>query len=178
MATSYKNKMNALRCIETIQALTNTVQQWFLTRGEFPTRGEFEKLKGGILILHSENLKHCVLSCSTIRVANFQTLVWDLRLFVILQTSLLLFHIYWKPRLFCISHHKTTSKHPKTQKFRLFCKNFLWTWERLEKTGKASPLSWFLLCLGRPLVSGNAYVKHFAKFLDFFETQCWQLWEL
>ena len=37
----------------------NLLNQWFLTRGEFPTRGEFEKFKGGILILHSENLKHC-----------------------------------------------------------------------------------------------------------------------
>ena len=61
------------------------IKQWFLTRGEFPTRGEFEKFKGGGgLILLSENPKHCVLSCSTIRAANFQTLVWDLRLFVIL----------------------------------------------------------------------------------------------
>ena len=34
------------------------------------------------------------------RAANFQTLVWDLRLFVILQTFLLLFYICLKPRLF------------------------------------------------------------------------------
>ena len=106
-------------------ALLDDLEQWFLTRGEFPTRGEFEKLQGGILILHSENPKHCVLPCSTIKAANFQTLVWDLRIFVKLQTFLLLFYICWKPRLFCISHHKTTSKHPKTQKFRpYFAKTF------------------------------------------------------
>ena len=54
------------------------------------------------------------------RVANFQTLVWDLRLFVILQTFLLLLYICLKPRLFCTSHHKTTSKHPRIQKFWLY----------------------------------------------------------
>ena len=41
--------MNALRCIETIQALTNTVQQWFLTRGEFPTRGNLRNSRGEFL---------------------------------------------------------------------------------------------------------------------------------
>ena len=50
------------------------------------------------------------------------------------------FYICWKLRLFCISHHKTTSKHPKTQKFRLyfaktFCnfKNSLWPRQKLGK---------------------------------------------
>ena len=61
------------------------------------------------------------LSC---RVADSQTLVWDLRLFVRLQTFLLLFYICLKPRLFCTSHHKTTSKHPRIQNFWLhFAKN-------------------------------------------------------
>ena len=160
----------------TTQETSLPVQQWFLTRGKFPTREEFEKFKGGILILHSENQKHCVLSCSAIRAANFQTLVWDLRLFVILQAFLLLFYICWKPRLFCISHHKNTSKHPKTQKFKLyFAKTFCYP---KQKLGKRPPLSWFLLCLGRLMACGNAHVEHFAKFLDFFETQCWQLWAL
>ena len=151
--------------------------QWFLTRGEYPTKGEFEKFKGGILILHFENPKYCVLSYSTKRAANTQTLVWDLRLFVILQTFLLLFYICWKPRFFCIFHHKTTSKqHPKTKKFRLyFAKTFC---DPQTNTGKAPPLSWLLLRVGRPMACGNAYVEHFAKFLDFFETQCWQLWAL
>ena len=45
------------------------------------------------------------------RVANFQTLVWDFRLFVILQTFLLIFGT---------SYYKTTSKHPKIQKYLLY----------------------------------------------------------
>ena len=72
------------------------------------------------------------------------------------------FYICLKPKLFCTSHHKTTSKHPRIQEF---CKKFWWP---QTKTGKAPPLSWFLL--GRPMTCGNAYVKHFAKFPDFSET--------
>ena len=104
------------------------------------------------------------------RVANFQTLVWDLRLFVILQTFLILFYICLKPRLFGTFHHKTTSKHPRIQEF---CKKNLWF---QTKTSKALPPSWLLLCLGKPMTCGNAYFKHFAKSSDFFETQCWQPW--
>ena len=37
IAASYNNIGNAYDCLG----------QWFLTRGEFPTRGEFEKFKGG-----------------------------------------------------------------------------------------------------------------------------------
>ena len=49
-------------------------------------------------------------------VANLRILVWDSRLFVILQTFLLLFYT---------SHHKTTSKHPRIQEFWLyFAKSF------------------------------------------------------
>ena len=46
-----------------------------------------------------------------------------------------------------------------------------------EKNGKSAPTppSWLLLCLGRPMTCSNAYVKHFAKFPDFFKTQCWKL---
>ena len=29
--------------------------------------------------------------------------------------------------------------------------------------------SWLLLCLGRPMAHGNAYVKHLAKFPDVFK---------
>ena len=86
--TQYLHRIDSLVngkvCILLTDCIDNTcysiveqicINQWFLTRGEFPTRGEYEKFKGGILILHSENLKHCVLSCSTIRAANCQTLV-------------------------------------------------------------------------------------------------------
>ena len=48
----------------------------------------------------------------------------------------------------------------------------LWSWI----FGKASSLSWLLLCLGRPMASSYAYLKHFTKFPDFFETQCWRPW--
>ena len=66
---------------------------------------------------------------------NFQTLVWGLRLFVTLQTFLLLFCICLKPRHFCTSHHKTTSKRPRIQAFWLyFAKKFLW----LHKNGKSA----------------------------------------
>ena len=42
---------------------------------------------------------------------------------------------------------------------------------------KPPPPSW-LLRLGRPMACGNACVKHFEKFSDLFETQCWQpCWE-
>ena len=54
------------------------------------------------------------------RVASFQTLVWDLRLFVILQTFPLLFFICLKSRLFCTFHHTTTSKQSRIQKFLLY----------------------------------------------------------
>ena len=76
------------------------------------------------------------------RVANFQTLVWDLRLFVILPTFLLLFYECLKPRLFCKSHHKTTSKHPRIQEFWLyfakkFCDSRL-KWEKLPHPAGSS----------------------------------------
>ena len=44
----------------------------------------------------------------------------------------------------------------------------------LTKTVTSPLSSWLLLCLGRPMGCGKAYVKHFAKFPDFFETQCWR----
>ena len=108
--------------------------------------------------------KSSKLTCLTVnqwlifRVANFQTLVWDLRLFVILQTFLLLFHIYLKPRLSCTTHHKTTSKHPSTQEFWLyFAKKIL---RPQTKTGKAPPPIWLLPCLGRSMACSNANIKH------------------
>ena len=61
-----------------------------------------------------------ILHTPSIRVANFQTLVCDLRLFVILQTFLLLFLYMLKTKTFCTSHHKTTSNHPRIQDFRDF----------------------------------------------------------
>ena len=59
------------------------------------------------------------------RVANFQTLVWELILFVILQTFLLLFLYMLKTKTFLHILSQTTSKHPKIQKFWLyFAKDF------------------------------------------------------
>ena len=86
----------------------------------------------------------------------------DLRLFVILLTFFLLFYICLKPRLLCASHHKTTNSRTLT----LFCKKIL---QSQTKTEKAPPSSWLILCLGRLMTRGN-----FAKFSNFFETQCWQ----
>ena len=107
----------------------------------------------------------CLLRCETYiiviyRVANFQTLVWDLRLFVMLQTFLL---------LFCTSHHKTTSKHPRIQEFWLyFAKIFSDPRQKQEK---------------RPHPAGSSCVwaglwleVTVAMFSDVFETQCWQPW--
>ena len=102
-------------------------------------------------------------SAPTTRVANVQTLVWDLRLFVILQTFLLLLNIFSKPRLLCTPHHKTTSMHLEFKNFdSILQKNFVIS----DKSGKSAPPS---LCLGRPMAFGNAYVRHFTKFLDFFK---------
>ena len=109
---------------------------------------------------------------SASRAANLQTLVWDLRVFVILHTFLLLVYICLKPRPFCASHYKATSKHSRFWEFWLyFAKRFLWP---QTKTGKVPLPSWLLQWLGRLIACDNAYVKRFAKFPDFFETQCWQ----
>ena len=87
------------------------------------------------------------------------------RLFFILQTFLLLFYICLKPRLFCISHHKTTSEHHKNFDSILqkeFCDSRQKWEKRLHPVGSSVP--------------GQAYgLRYFAKFSDFFETQCWQL---
>ena len=84
------------------------------------------------------------------------------------------FYICLKPKLFCTSQHKTTSKHPRFPEFCLYCaKNFC---DSQTKTGKAPVPSWLLLCLGSPMPCGNAYVKPFTKFPDFFKTQLWQPW--
>ena len=68
------------------------------------------------------------------RVANFQTLVWDIRLFVIPPTLLLLFYIWLNPRLFGTFNRKTTTKHPKIQEFRIyFAKKFCGLRQKREK---------------------------------------------
>ena len=41
----------------------------------------------------------------------------------------------------------------------------------LDKNGKSVPTQ---LAPPVPMDCGNAYVKHFAKFPEFFVTQCWQ----
>ena len=45
-----------------------------------------------------------------------------------------------------------------------------------DKTGRMPFSLWHLQCLGSPMTCGNVYFKHFAKFLTFFNTQCWQTW--
>ena len=81
------------------------------------------------------------------------------------------FYICLKPRLLCTFHHKTTSKHPEFKNFDSILQKNSVTPDKNEKS--ASP-SWQLLCLGRSMACGNAYVKHFTKFPDFFETPRWQ----
>ena len=65
---------------------------------------------------------------------------------------------------------KPTASTQNSKLLTLFCKKISVT---SDKNGKSAPPSW-TLCLGRPMACGNAYVKHLAKFPDFFETQCWQ----
>ena len=73
------------------------------------------------------------------------------------------FYIYVKPRLVCTSYHKTTSKHPRIQEFWLyFAKKISKTSDRNRKS---SPTQ---LTPSVPMACGNAYVKHFTKFPDFF----------
>ena len=89
-------------------------------------------------VIHSRYDSFILLFLSIIdivnRVANFQTLVWDLRLFVILQTFLLLFCTCLKPRLFCTFHHKTTSKHPRIKEFWLYFAKISVTPDKNEKS--------------------------------------------
>ena len=83
-------------------------------------------------------------------------------------------YICSRPILFCTSHHNTTSsKHPRIHEwiFLTLLQKILWP---QTKTGKVPPPSWLLLCLGKPMACGNAYVTHFAKFPNLFEAQCWQ----
>ena len=109
---------------------------------------------------------------TNIRVANFQTLVWDLRLLVILQTFPRLFNICLKLPLFPIQSQKKTASTLKFQYFYSTSRNkFLWT---KTKTWKAPGSLWHLLYLNRSLVCGNAYVKHFALFQT--SRLFWQPW--
>ena len=133
------------------------------------------------------------------RVANFQTLVWDLRLFVILQTFRPLFYIRLKPRLFCTSHHKTTtSKHPKIQEFWLyFAKSFchlrqkrkkrphpagsscVWAGQWSAVTRTVSTLRSFQTFLkhnvGNPAFGNSIVTATSAKLLSHLNPSCYQL---
>ena len=66
----------------------NIVKQWFLTRGEFPTRGEFEKCKGGCLsfILKIQNTVFYHVALSGLPTSRLQSEISDF-----LQTFLLIF---------------------------------------------------------------------------------------
>ena len=77
----------------------------------------------------------------------------------------------FKTTTYFASHHKTTSKHPRIPVFYFILQNIL-----LAQTKKGKSAS---LPLAPPVpgqACSNAYVKHFAKSSDFFETQCWQHW--
>ena len=107
------------------------------------------------------------------RAANSQTLVWDLRLFVILQTFLLLFFIHaWNQDVFA---HLITKPPASTLEF----KNFDSILQKISvipnKNGKSASTQLAPPVPGQAYGS-NTYVKHFAKFPDFLETQCWQPW--
>ena len=54
-----------------------------------------------------------------------------------------------KTMAYFTSHHNTTSKHPRIPAF-------------------------YVILQKKIMACGNAYVKHFAKIPDYFETQCWQ----
>ena len=129
------------------------------------------------LVLQTEKVEVCVFYLNltwqsalkeNTRVVNLQTLVWGLRLLVILQIFLLLFHIWSKRRLFRTFHHKTSSKHPKNSIFWLYFTKIFCDFKQSVSTQ---------LCLGRPMDCGSVYVKHSVNFSDFFETQCRQTWK-
>ena len=106
------------------------------------------------------------------RVANFQTLVWDLRLCVILQTFQLLFLYMLQTTTFLRIPSRNQNQAPQNSRIlTLFCKKN--PCDPRKKLGKAAPPSWLVLCLGRLMACDNAYVKQFVKFPDFFETPCW-----
>ena len=111
--------------------------------------------------------------CSRTRVANYQALALDLRLCVILQIFSRIFYVCSKPRpiLFPLQNNQQVLDSCKI--IASFCKRIS---VGLDKTGRVpSPLE-HLLCLDRPMSCGNAHIRHFAKFSDFLETQCWQPW--
>ena len=87
------------------------------------------------------------------RADNFHTLVCDLRLFVILQSFFTTF-LYMLKTITFFAHPVT-----KPSASALEFKNF-------------DSILLLLLCLGGPISCGNAYVKHFVKFSDFFKIQC------
>ena len=106
------------------------------------------------------------------RVANFQTLVWDLRLFVKLQTFLLLFYTCLKPRFFA---HFITKPPASTLKFKNFYSNLQENFVTPDKNGKCA------LTQLAPPVPGQAYghtlsTSRSFRLSDFFETHCWQPW--
>ena len=70
------------------------------------------------------------------RVANFRTLVWDLRLFVILQAFLLLFYICLKPRLFA---YPITKPPANTLQYKNFYSSLQTIFATPDKNGKSAP---------------------------------------
>ena len=83
-----------------------------------------------------------------------------------------MFYTPTKSHNFFTFSYKTISKRPRIPAFSL---NFAYKASiGYDKNGKSTPLHWHPLRLGRPVTCGNMYVKHFAEFSHFFETQCWQ----
>ena len=106
------------------------------------------------------------------RVANFQTLVWNLRLFVILQTFLLLFYTCLKSRLFCTSHHKPPAS---TLEFKNFDSVLQKVSVTFDKNWKSAPTQLAPLLPGQ--ACSNAYIKQTLREVSrLILKQCWQPW--
>ena len=107
--------------------------------------------------------------CLDSRVDNSQTLVWDLLYCRLTFPGI--FYICLKSWLFHIPLQNNQQAPYRYCILTLFCKKDS---VGLRRKGKSVPPHSHLLGLGRSMACGNMYVKHFVKFRDFFETQCWQ----
>ena len=83
------------------------------------------------------------------------------------------FFLYMPKTINC--SHFIPKQPASTLEFQYFYSNLQYLWAQ-TKMGRAPFLRWHLQCLGRPMICGNSYVKHFAKFPDFSETLCLKPW--